>query len=66
MSTQALDAGYNVFNVYDIIDTIPNNSQYDEYNSTNYVDSVHPTQAANKLIGDALANYIITLIVKGV
>ncbi|WP_422543183.1 PKD domain-containing protein [Methanosarcina sp.] len=61
LSTQALDAGYNVFNVYDIIDTIPNNSQYDEYNSTNYVDSVHPTQAANKLIGDALANYIITL-----
>lgn len=58
LSTQALVAGYSVFNVYDIIDTIPNNSQYDEYNSTNCVDSIHPTQAANKLIGDALANYI--------
>lgn len=61
LSAQALAAGYDVFNVYDIIDTIPNNSQYDEYNSTNYVDSVHPNQAANKLIGDALAKYIATL-----
>lgn len=61
LSTQALAAGYNVFNVYDIIDTIPNNSQYDGYNSTNYVDSIHPTQAANKLIGDAFAKYIAAL-----
>lgn len=63
LSSQALAAGYNVFNVYDIIDTAPNNLQYDEYNSTNYVDSVHPNQAANKLIGDALAKYIIDLTV---
>lgn len=61
LSTQALAAGYNVFNVYDIIDTIPNDGQYDAYNSTNCVDSVHPTQAANKLIGEALANYIAEL-----
>jgi len=61
LSTQALAAGYNVFNVYDTIDTIPNNSQYDGYNSTNYVDSIHPTQAANKLIGDAFAKYIAAL-----
>lgn len=61
LSAQALAAGYDVFNVYDIIDTIPNNGQYDAYNSTNCVDSVHPTQEANKLIGDALANYIAEL-----
>ncbi len=61
LSTQALAAGYKVFNVYDIIDTVPNNSQYDKYNSTNYVDSVHPNQAGNKLIGDAFANYIAGL-----
>jgi len=61
LSAQALADGYYVFNVYDIIDTVPNNGLYDKYNSTNYVDSVHPTQAANKLIGDALANYITIL-----
>ncbi|MGB9930116.1 MAG: PKD domain-containing protein [Methanosarcina sp.] len=61
LSAQALEAGYCVFNVYDIIDTIPNNGKYDAYNATNYVDSVHPTQAANKLIGEALAEYIVTL-----
>lgn len=61
LSKQALAAGYHVFNVYDIIDTVPNNGKYDAYNSTNYVDSVHPNQAANKLIGNALAKYIITL-----
>jgi len=65
LSTQALAAGYNVFNVYDIIDTVPNNSQYDEYDVTNYLDSVHPTQAANKLIGDAFANYITALSSQG-
>ena len=65
LSTQALTAGYNVFNVYDIIDTVPNNSQYDEYDATNYLDSVHPTQAANKLIGDAFANYITALSSQG-
>ncbi len=63
LSTQALAAGYYVFNVYDIIDKVPNNGQYDAYNSTNCVDSVHPTQTANKLIGEALANYIIDLTV---
>lgn len=65
LSSQAIAAGYHVFNVYDIIDTVPNNGQYDAYNSMNYVDSVHPTQAANKLIGDAFAKYIAVLNSKG-
>jgi lysophospholipase L1-like esterase len=60
LSRQATDAGYAVFNVYDLIDLVPNNGQYDEYNTTNYVDSVHPTQAANALIGDAFAKYILS------
>ena len=33
LSSQAIAAGYHVFNVYDIIDTVPNNGQYDAYNS---------------------------------
>lgn len=66
LSSQAIAAGYHVFNVYDIIDTVPNNGQYDAYNSMNYVDSVHPTQAANKLIGDAFAKYIAALNSKGI
>jgi parallel beta-helix repeat protein len=65
LSKQALAAGYNVFNVYDIIDTVPNNGKYDAYNSTNHVDSVHPNQAGNKLIGNALAKYIAALSSKG-
>ena len=65
LSTQALEAGYHVFNVYDIIDTIPNNGLYDTYNATNYVDSVHTSQEVNKLIGEALAKYIAALSSKG-
>lgn len=61
LSSQAIAAGYYVFNVYDIIDKIPNNRKYDAYNPTNYVDSVHPNQAANKLIGEAFAKYIVAL-----
>lgn len=61
LSSQASKAGYSVFNVYDIIDSVPNNSKYDQYNATNYVDSVHPNQAANKLIGEALAKHIAEL-----
>lgn len=60
LSSQATAAGYAVFNVYDIIDLVPNNGQYDDYNSTNYVDSVHPNQAGNALIGDAFVKYILT------
>lgn len=62
LSSQAIAAGYHVFNVYDIIDKVPNNGKYDAYNSTNYVDSVHPNQAANKLIGQSFAKYIVALI----
>jgi PKD repeat protein len=47
--------------VYDIIDKVPNNGKYDAYNSTNYVDSVHPNQAGNKLIGNAFAKYVTAL-----
>lgn len=63
LSKQALAAGYKVFNVYDLIDTVPNNSKYDGINSTNYLpkDGTHPNQAANKLIGEAFAKYIVTL-----
>jgi hypothetical protein len=61
LSSQAIAAGYHVFNVYDIIDTVPNNGKYDAYDSTNYVDSVHPNQAGNKLIGDEFAKYILSL-----
>lgn len=65
LSSQAIAAGYYVFNVYDIIDMVPNNGKYDAYNSTNYVDSVHPIQAGNKLIGDAFAKYILSLSSQG-
>jgi PKD repeat protein len=61
LSTQAIAAGYHVFNMYDIIDKTPNNGRYDAYNATNYLDSVHPTQVANKVIGDAFAKYVAAL-----
>ena len=57
LSSQAITSGYNVFNVYDIIDMIPNNGKYDDFNSTNYVDNVHPNQAANSMIGTEFARY---------
>lgn len=61
LNSQAIAAGYQVFNVYDTIDTVPNNGGYDGYNSRYYVDNVHPNQAGNKLIGDAFAEYILSL-----
>jgi len=65
LNSQAVAAGYHVFNVYDTIDTVPNNGDYDGYNSKYYVDNVHPNQAGNKLIGDAFAKYTLSLSSQG-
>lgn len=51
LTTQSNIAGYEIINAYDALDTDPYNAEYDDGNVTNLQDTVHPTDAANIILG---------------
>ena len=56
---QLLDMeGVPYVKMYDAIDSEPGNGLLDGFNATNYVDGVHPTSAAQRLMADYLWRYI--------
>jgi PKD repeat protein len=56
LSNTAIVAGYKVINTWDSIDTVPLNGVNDSYNSSNYIDSDHPNDVGNQLLGAYVAN----------
>jgi parallel beta-helix repeat protein len=55
LSNAAITAGYKVINTWDSIDMVPLNGFNDSYNSSNYIDSDHPNDVGNQLLGTYVA-----------
>ena len=59
-STILENSSYKYINTYDAIDSISENSEYNDYVPTYYLDGTHPTDSVNSIIGEYVARNILS------